>query len=78
MEASFLFGSPPVASKTRGQLSWEGGGLRSSRRMGALWLTLLLPRMFLLWQFNKGSAVVTMRKKDIHPEWFQESKVSSP
>merc|ERR1711976_395285 len=26
-------------------------------------------------KFNKGSAVVTMRKKDIHPEWFEESKV---
>merc|ERR1711963_553880 len=26
-------------------------------------------------KFNKGSAVVTMRKKDIHPEWFEESEV---
>merc|ERR1712137_1526686 len=26
-------------------------------------------------KFNKGSAVVTMRKKDMHPEWFQGSKV---
>eukprot|EP00193_Tetraselmis_chui_P018618 CAMPEP_0177771830 /NCGR_PEP_ID=MMETSP0491_2-20121128/11850_1 /TAXON_ID=63592 /ORGANISM="Tetraselmis chuii, Strain PLY429" /LENGTH=147 /DNA_ID=CAMNT_0019289503 /DNA_START=127 /DNA_END=570 /DNA_ORIENTATION=+ len=26
-------------------------------------------------QFNKGSAVVTMRKKDIHPQWHEQAKV---
>lgn len=26
-------------------------------------------------KFNKGAAVVTMRKKDIHPEYFEEATV---
>ena len=75
VEAASLFVSPsPVASKENGQLSMGRGGL-CIRGIGALRLTLP-PRSFFLWQFNKGSAVVTMRKKDIHPEWFQESKVN--
>eukprot|EP00192_Tetraselmis_astigmatica_P014980 CAMPEP_0117663922 /NCGR_PEP_ID=MMETSP0804-20121206/8894_1 /TAXON_ID=1074897 /ORGANISM="Tetraselmis astigmatica, Strain CCMP880" /LENGTH=152 /DNA_ID=CAMNT_0005471019 /DNA_START=209 /DNA_END=667 /DNA_ORIENTATION=- len=26
-------------------------------------------------KFNKGSATVTMRKKDLHPAWFENSRV---
>eukprot|EP00951_Prasinocladus_malaysianus_P041659 scaffold494384_cov19-Prasinocladus_malaysianus.AAC.1 len=27
-------------------------------------------------QFNKGAARVVMRKKDIHPQWYEEAKVT--
>uniref|UniRef100_A0A061R3Z5 Large ribosomal subunit protein bL31c n=1 Tax=Tetraselmis sp. GSL018 TaxID=582737 RepID=A0A061R3Z5_9CHLO len=46
-----------------------GGGVYSSRR--SVGMTGNQNGL----QFNKGKATVTMRKKEIHPQWYDEAKV---